>query len=314
MSKGGAGTSPIGRIGDYNLLERLEPSGPGDLYRARDTRKGRTVAIRLLPAAVTPDQAARSALIEQARAVGVLSHPNVTTLFGAAEHEGRVYLAFEFLTGQSLRAEMAGRPMNVRRALELAIQIADAVADAHAAGFLHGGLSPESIVVTAKGRAKIPAFELAVRGGFDAGGTRLCDYESPEEARGQRPDDRADVFSVGAILYEMLASRKPSPKGAAAPGTANRHVTRELDELVLRAVAPNPDSRWPSAVTLAAELRGIAARLDATEAEDERQHAGTGGAGLGRPPSGGLSLARPRILLIAGLLAVLAVVVWLVTR
>ena len=300
---GGAGPLPIGQVGDYNLLERLEPVGPGDLYRARDTRKGRTVAIRLLPADFTPDAAARTALVAQALGVGVLSHPNVTTLFDAAEHDGRVYLAFEFLTGQSLRAEMAGRPMNVRRALELAIQIADAVADAHAAGFLHGGLSPDSIVVTAKGRAKIPAFELASRSGFDPGGTRLFDYDSPEEARGQPPDDRADVFSVGAILYEMLASRRPSHEGAAAPSAMNPHVSQELDALILRAVAPNPDSRWPSAVTLAAELRALAARFDAGEAAtDEPEHAGAA------------PTARGRLLLIAALLAVLAAVVWWLTR
>jgi serine/threonine-protein kinase len=238
-----------------------------------------------------------------------------------------VYLAFEFLTGQSLRAEMAGRPMNVRRAMELAIQIADAVADAHAAGFLHGGLSPESIVVTAKGRAKIPAFELASRSGFDQGGTRLFDYDAPEEANGQRPDDRADVFSVGAILYEMLASRRPSHKGAAAPSAMNPHVSRELDEVVLRAVAPNPDSRWPSAVTLAAELRGLVARFDAgAAATDEPEQARTtgarlwgtsGGAGLSDPPGQGRLPARRRLLLIAAVLAVLAVLAalaWLATR
>src|SRR5215216_5196561 len=209
--------APIGVVGHYNLLERLDPAGPGELYRARDTRLGRTVAVRLLPADFTTDPAA---LIENARGVITLSHPNVITLFDVGRHEGRVYLAFEFLKGQSLRAEMAGRHVNVRRAVEIAIQIADAVADAHAAGFLHGGLSPESIVVTARGHAKIPAFELAAPAGFEqtaGGGLRLCDYDSPEEARGEAPDDRSDVYSVGAILYEMLTTRRPQHRGASAP-------------------------------------------------------------------------------------------------
>jgi serine/threonine protein kinase len=281
--------SPIGQVGDYNLLERLEPAGPGDLYRARDTRKGRTVAIRVLPADFTPTAAARASLLERARTVGAMSHPNVTTLFDAGEHDGRVYLVFEFLTGQSLRAEMAGRPMNVRRAVEIAIQIADAVAEAHTADYVHGGLSPESIVVTAKGHAKIPAFELATRGGFEPGGTtlentapgntaRLRDYDSPEEARGQPADDRSDIYSVGAILYEMLAGRRPSHKGAAAPSVANPHVIPDLDGAVLKAVAPNPDSRYQSAVTFAAELRSVAARLDlresATDAADASHRGG----------------------------------------
>jgi len=254
----------IGAIAHYTLLERLEPSGPGELFRARDTRLGRTVAVRLLPAEPAADAGATAALMERARTFVPLSHPNVTTLFDVGEHDGRVYLVFEFVTGQSLRAEMAGRPMNVRRAIDLAIQIADAVADAHAAGFVHGGLSPESIVITAKGRAKIPAFDLAARSGFDhsAAEARLHDYGSPEEARGQAADERSDIHSVGAVLYEMLTARRPSHRGAAAPGAANRRVPSEVDAIVLKAVAPNAALRFQSAVTLAAELRSVAAILD----------------------------------------------------
>ena len=145
-------------VAHYNLLERLEPSGPGDLYRARDTRLGRTVTLRLLPADFTPGAAARAELIAQAQSMTSLSHPNVITLFDAGEHDGRVFLAFEFLQGQSLREEMAGQHMNLRRAVETSVQIADAIAAAHATGFVHGGLSPESVSVTARGHAKMPAF------------------------------------------------------------------------------------------------------------------------------------------------------------
>ena len=257
---------PIGVVAHYNLLEQLEPSGPGDLYRARDTAKGRTVALRLLPADFTTGADSRAALVAQAKAMTVLSHPNVTTLFDAGEHEGRVYLAFEFLKGQSLRAEMAGRPLKVQRAVEAAIQIADAIADAHSNGFVHGGLSPESVAMTQRGHAKIPAFELAAHGGFDSAGApgevRLLDYLSPEEAGGQAADDRSDIYSVGAILYEMLTARRPNPKGAAAPSATNRHVPPELDAVVLRAVAPNPDSRPQSAAAFASELRGIVSLID----------------------------------------------------
>lgn len=257
--------APIGAVAHYNLLERLEPAGPGDLYRARDTRLGRTVAIRLLPVDFAREPAARADLLEKARVLFGMSHPNITTIFDAGEHDGRLFLAFEFLKGQSLRAEMAGRPMNMRRAVELAVQIADAVADAHAAGFVHGGLSPDSIVITAKGHAKIPVFELASRGGFeqDAGAAfKLRDYDSPEEARGQPADERSDIYSVGAVFYEMITTRRPLHRGASAPSASNAHVPAELDEIVLRAVAPNPDSRFQSAATFAAELRAIAAILD----------------------------------------------------
>jgi serine/threonine protein kinase len=297
------GTAPIGVIAHYNLLEPLEPSGPGDLFRARDTKKGRTVTIRLLPESLTPDSRARAALIRQTTGVRSLSHPNVITLFDAGEHDGRVYLVFEFLTGQALRGEMAGRPMNVQRAVEVAIQVADAVADAHAAEFAHGGLSPESIVVTAKGRVKIPAFALASRAGFDGEGGELRDYESPEEARGQAPDDRSDIYSVGAILYEMLTTRRPNMKGASAPSVSNRHVTPELDDLVLRAIAPNPDSRYQTTVTFAAELRAMAARLEArADVSDDEGPAAP-------PPASGT-----RLLLAVVLLAALGAIAWLLLR
>jgi serine/threonine-protein kinase len=274
--------APIGVIAHYNLLERLEPSGPGDLYRARDTRLGRTVAVRLLPADFTAD---RARLIEGARGLSALSHPNVTALFGVGEHEGRVYLAFEFQKGQSLRAESAGRQLNVRRAVEIAIQIADAVADAHAHGFGHGGLSPDSVVISAKGRAKIPAFELASQSGFDRDGNdgRLIDYDAPEEARGERPDDRSDVYSVGAILYETLTTRRPMHRGASAPSASNPKVPKELDEIVLKALAPNPDSRFQSAVAFAGALRGSIAVLDALGvAGEEEEQAQTHSTSFGR--------------------------------
>jgi serine/threonine-protein kinase len=260
----------LGTIAQYNLLEQLEPAGPGDLYRARDTAKGRTVAVRLLPADFVVD---RTTLIEKARALTVLSHPNVTTLFDVGEHQGRVFLAFEFQRGQSLRAEAAGRAMNVRRAVEIAVQIADAVADAHAQGFVHGGLSPDSIVISAKGRAKIPAFELAAHGGFEDDGrdARLRDYDSPEEAQGHAPDDRSDIYSVGAILYEMLTTRRPMHRGASAPSASNPKVPKEIDAVVLKGLSPNPDSRYQSAVSFAGELRASLAVLDALDVAGEEE-------------------------------------------
>lgn len=295
--------APLGVVAHYNLLERLDPAGPGELYRARDTRLGRTVALRLLPADLTPD---RAALVAKARSVLSLSHPNIITLFGVGEHEGRIYLVFEFLKGQSLRAEMAGRHVNVRRSVEIAIQIADAVADAHAAGFVHGGLSPESIMITARGHAKIPAFELAARGGFEHadGEVRLRDYDSPEEARGGEPDDRSDIYSIGAILYEMLTTRRPLHRGASAPSASNPHVPKELDDVVLKAVAPNPESRYQSVATLAAELRSMAAILDVRGgAGDEDDRAAAESTSVGRVA-----------VMTALILIVLAALAWLVTR
>jgi serine/threonine protein kinase len=291
--------APLGSVAHYTLLERLEPAGPGDLYRARDTHRGRTVAVRLLPPDFTADPAA---LVRDARSLIALSHPNVITLFDVGDHEGRVFLVFEFLKGQSLRAEMAGRPLNVRRAVDFAVQMTDAVADAHAAGFVHGGLSPDSVVVTARGHAKIPAFELAAHGGYEqAGGEmRLRDYDSPEEARGERPDERSDIYSVGAILYEMLTTRRPLHRGASAPSASNAHVPKELDDVVLKAVAPNPASRHQSAAALAGELRSVAAVIDA--------RGGAGDEDDDQPPP---STSLGRVMLVAiVILAGLAALAW----
>lgn len=276
--------APIGAVSHYNLLERLDPSGPGELFRARDTRLGRTVTVRLLPPGFAHDPQLRADVLRQIGTIRTLSHPNITTVFDAGEHDGRMFVVFEHLKGQSLRAEMAGRPMNVRRAVELATQIADAIAEAHAAGFIHGGLSPDSVMITAKGHAKIPAFELAARAGFDetADGARLRDYDSPEEARGQAADDRSDIYSVGAVLYEMLTTRRPSHKGASAPSASNAHVPAEIDAVVLRAVAPNPEMRFQSAVTLAAELRSVAAILDVRGGATDEEHGEESGSGVGK--------------------------------
>ena len=254
----------IGAVAHYSLLERLDPAGPGELFRARDTHLGRTVAVRLLPPEYAQDAEARGRLLEEARSLVALSHPNITTLFDVGEHDGRVYLVFEHLKGQSLRAEMAGRPMNVRRAIELAVQIADAVAGAYAAGFTRGGLSPDSIAITLKGRAKISVFEPAAHVGVDRDGPaiRHPDYDSPEEAGGQPADERSDVYTVGAMLYEMLTTRRPLHKGSAAPSASSRNVPASVDRIVLKAVAPNAASRFESVATLAAELRIAATTLD----------------------------------------------------
>ena len=291
--------APIGVIAHYNLLERIDPAGVGDLYRARDTRHGRTVAVRVLPADFTTDPAA---LMASARALQVLSHPNAITVFGVGEDNGRVYVAFEFLKGRSLRSEMAGRAVNVRRAVDMAIQMADAVAEAHAAGFVHGGLSPDTIVITAKGNAKIPAFHLAVQSGlqYAEGQARLHDYDSPEEARGQAADDRSDIYSIGAILYEMLTMRTPMHRGSAAPSASNPNVSKALDAIVLKAVAPNPDSRYQSVATFASDLRAAAAALELDEPDETTE----------RPSTTVGSVA----LMTIGIMVVVVAILWWVTR
>lgn len=296
-----AAPAPIGVIAHYNLLEAIDSSGLGEMFRARDTKHGRTVALRLLPADFTAD---RTQFVNAARRVQMLSHPNAITVFDVGDHDGRVYVVFEFLKGRSLRSETAGGAVNVRRAVEMSIQIADAVAEAHAAGFLHHGLSPDAIVITAKGNAKIPAYDLAVQAGLEYadGRARLPDYDAPEEARGQSPDERSDVYSVGALLYEMLTMRRPMHRGASAPGASNPRVSKELDAVVLKAVAPNPDSRYQSVAAFSADLRAAAASLASADgvAKGDQVAASTSVGGV--------------VLWTAAMLAVLAAIGWWLTR
>jgi serine/threonine-protein kinase len=293
-------TTSIGVVAHYNLLEQLEPAGPGDLYRARDTRHGRTVVVRVLPAMSEADE---QALLRQVRSLATLSHQNAIHVYQSGVQDGRVYLAFEHLTGRSLRAEMAGRPMNARRAVEAAIGIADAVAEAHALGFLHGGISPDSIAFTARGHVKVAAFRLGTTLGFDAPGdtVALPDYGSPEETRGEPADERSDVYSIGAVLYEMLTARKPMHRGASAPSSSNPMVPKELDAIVLKAVAPGAERRYQTAAELAGSLRTVMPALQLPEIPADV---------AARPAT---SVGRI-VVVTACVLAVIAGVVWWLTR
>src|SRR5215212_5737902 len=159
MSSANGESSPAGRetaaIAHYNLLEAIHDDALGEVYRARDTKVGRTVALKLVADATFTDADPRDRFLEDARAAAGLSHPNIATLFDVGEYDGGCYLAYEFTSGMTLRQENGGRAVNPRRAVELAVQIADALAEAHSRGVLHGDLRPDTIVVTQKGSAKV---------------------------------------------------------------------------------------------------------------------------------------------------------------
>jgi serine/threonine protein kinase len=278
-------------IAHYNLLERLGSGALGEVYRARDLKVGRTVALMSLPAELTPTPERREAFLDAARAATALNHPNIATLFDVLEENGRCYLAYEFAAGPSLRDEMAGRPVNQRRAIELAAQVADALAEGHSRKLVHGDLRPENIVVTPKGSAKILNFGLV---GWTTGGQAraaaagpeglgsdpygVAAYLSPEQALGGAIDERSDVFSFGAILHEMLTGRSPFAEATPAatvmnvirmtpppPSQVNPGVSPELDALVARALAKPVEARPPGALMLSADLRRIGAALDVRE-------------------------------------------------
>lgn len=274
-------------IAHYNLLERLGGGMLGEVYRSRDTKAGRTVALKVLPPST--DETGRRALIDDARAAATLSHPNIATLWDVGEDAGTYYLAYEFATGVTLKQEIGGRALHPRRALELAVQIADALADAHSRGLLHGDLRPDTIFVTPKGSAKILDFGMTrwTRGGavradaaadpdkLGADALPIVAYLSPEQALGGLVDARTDVFSLAAILYEMLTGRNPFASSTASatvmnvitiapppPSAVKPDIVPDLDVIVMRALAKDIETRQQSAAAFSAELRSVGAMLD----------------------------------------------------
>lgn len=269
------------QLGQYKILDRIGAGGMGEVYRARDTRLGRTVAIKVLPDAIASDVLRRDRFMADARAAAQLSHPNIATAYEAAEDQNHLFLALEFVPGEPLGAAIGGRPMNPRLALHLAGQIGDALADAHALGIIHRDLRPDNIVVTPKGNAKILDFGFA---NWTRGGTECASaYVSPEQAIGEQVDQRTDIFSLGILLYEMLTGVHPFPAAnaadaalriaqarASAPSVVNASLPRELDPIVARALSKEIDGRYESAAALAAELRAVDAILDVRAAEAEK--------------------------------------------
>jgi serine/threonine-protein kinase len=212
----------------------------GELYRARDTRHGRTVAIRIVSPAIAADPLLLERFLGDARAGAALSHPNIAAIYEVGHDRGHHYLASEFVTGQTLRRIVEGQPINPRRAIELAAQIADALADAYADDRVDGAIKSDHIIVTPRGNAKIIDFGLSAQGAdrlaADAG-------------------HQADIRALGALLAEMLTGK--SADGSVPPGALD--VPSELQAIVAKALSGEAKERYESAATLAAELRSVAA-------------------------------------------------------
>jgi serine/threonine-protein kinase len=255
-------------IGHFKILGPLGTGGLGDVYRARDTRLGRTVAVKVLPPAITKQPALLDELHDTALRLTGLSHPNIAMLFEGGQDGDQRFLVFEYVQGQPLASLINGRALNVRQAVEFAINLSDALADAHAQDMIHGDIRPDTIMITPKDRAKFMNFGLAR---FTAGGTaRLTaggPYVSPEELAGRPADSRSDLYSLGAVLFEMLTGRQRA-RGLVL-SAINRNVPMELEQIVTRMLASNVEHRSQSAASVAAELRSVAAILDTrTEAAE----------------------------------------------
>ena len=280
-------------FGHYTILERLRVSALGELVRARDVRLGRTVALRLVSPNVVEDAGRRDALLAAARAAAALSHPHITALFDFGEENGQVFLAHEFVPGQSLRSLLTGKPVEAGLALEFAVQLADALAEGHRQGVIHGHICPSTIFITPTDQTKIIGFGLSAwtSGGNERrtvaeqlaagrdpdapGANAVVPYMAPEQLLAGRSDHRADVFSLGVVLYEMLTGRPPfgsSTAGATAvkvlqgtpppPSLQNRSVPAGFDAIVGKALAKSLEARYASASDMVADLRALAAGLN----------------------------------------------------
>src|SRR5579871_4327589 len=276
--------SPTPRLGNYEILDKLGEGGMGEVWRARDSRLNRTVAIKILPPDVAGD-ASRSARFEQeAHALAALNHPNVVSIYDIGTEHGRAFIVSELVDGESLRAIVARGPLPARKATEIAGQIADGMAAAHALGIVHRDLKPENVMLTRSGQVKILDFGFAKQAPTATGentatmalsqpGTVLgtAGYMSPEQVRAETVDARSDIFSFGAILYELLSGRRAFQASSsvetmaavlnAEPPDFDGELSKlppPLATIVRRCLEKRPEQRFQSAADLAFALRSIA--------------------------------------------------------
>src|SRR5271156_692349 len=209
------------KLGPYEIQSPLGAGGMGEVYRAKDTRLGRDVALKILPASFACESDRLRRFEQEARAVAALNHPNILAIHDIGQHEGSPFLVSELLEGESLRAALDVGVLPQRKTLEYGVQIAHGLAAAHDKGIVHRDLKPENIFVTKDGRIKILDFglaKLALRPGAEPDGVTLTSqhtavgvvmgtagYMAPEQVRGEGADPRTDIFAFGAVLYEMLS-------------------------------------------------------------------------------------------------------------
>ena len=275
------------RLGPYEIVAPLGAGGMGEVYRARDTRLGREVAVKVLPAHRAQDPDALARLEREAQAVAALSHPNILAIHDLGTDQGVFFVVTELLEGETLRNRLASSPLAWRKAVEIGAAIADGLAGAHLKGVIHRDLKPDNIFITRDGRVKILDFGLArlapvfsqqdqtsapttppqTEPGILMG---TVGYMSPEQARGSSADTRSDIFSLGCVLYEMLTGRRAFSRPT-APETltailnedppdvseSGRQVPAGLSRLLRRCLEKNPEERLQATRDLAFDLRSI---------------------------------------------------------
>ena len=287
--------SPGFRLGPYEVMSLLGAGGMGEVYRARDTRLGRHVAVKVLPRGLARDRRRIHRLELEARAAGALSHPNIVSIFDVGSHRGTRFVVMELVEGETLREILRRGPLSEREALGVVSQAVEGLEAAHAKGILHRDLTPGNVIVTPDGRVKLLDFGLAkllpreptqvssdrapsLEWGFvseegTVAGT--TPYMAPEQIRGETLDGRTDLFALGILLYQMVTQRLPftgdTPADVASsilrdapvpPRELRGELTEGLDRLVHRCLEKDPAGRYTSARALHVEIRGVLDRLE----------------------------------------------------